>query len=124
MGGTQGAGVFDVEFGELLAEFPEGVIIVDVFTPEFGLAGWHPATAVGTIAPDLEFEIGAEPHGLAIFTNRSLTILFGKSSGLHGSDGDNARDDLLAALPGGRFGCGLHDEPMLSISIDIIKLKK
>ena len=124
MGGTQGAGVLDVEFGELLAELAEVVIVLDVLAPGFRLAGRHPAGAVGAVAPDLKFVIGAEPRGLAVFTNRSLTIFFGKSSGLHGGDGGNALNDLLAALPVGRVGCGLHGETIMTSAIDIIKLKK
>lgn len=95
--------MFDVEFSELSAELPEGVVVVDVFAQGVCLTGSHPAGAVGTVAPDLQFIIGADPGGLAVFANRSLAILLGEGSGLHGGDGGNAVDDLLAALPGGRL---------------------
>lgn len=93
--------MFDVEFSELLAKQAISVVVVDVFPPGFHLVGWHPSGAIGTVAPDLKFVIGTEACGLAVFTNRPLAILFGKSSRLHGGDGGNALNDLFAALPSG-----------------------
>lgn len=93
--------MIDVEFGELPAELLEGVVVVDVFTQEASLAGWHSTGAIGSIAPDLQLVVRAELAGFAVFANCSLPIFLGKGSGLHGGDGGNAFNDLLAVLSGG-----------------------
>lgn len=124
MGGTQGEGAFDVEFGEFPAELPKGVVVADVFAQVIRLGGGHAAGAVGSVAPDLQLEIGTEPGGLAVLANGALAVFLGEGSGLHVGDGGDAVDDLLAKLPGGRFWYALHGGAIMTMRIDIIKGKK
>ena len=109
----------DVELGELIGELPEEVIVGDVLAQGGGFGGGHAPGVVAAVLPDLEFEIGAEAHGLLAAGRGPLEVLRGESASLHfGEVGELLKDGFT-----GGGGWRIHRAGILPMNIETVNPK-